>query len=213
MVTQDWKREVTPLQETINNSSNENEKWFHVAEAFSSLQPLYLKCLFSYALFFIALEGAYERFYEELNALNKEPFFRVEHNKKPKPTAYVNKVKMIRNISIAHIGSKNVRAVTSAAAMMWQPLTLCNEPNASWNIDSMTFGAFKLVLRDATGIVIHQSDDLEIKGIPVLDKQCKQYLDEFDRICSDYLKAIHARLPITVGDENYLEFKLSAPNP
>ncbi|MFZ1508774.1 MAG: hypothetical protein WAV74_18550 [Anaerolineae bacterium] len=213
MVAQDWKREVTPLQEAVNSSLNENEELFHMTKAFSSLQPLYLKCLFSYAVFFIAIEGAYDRFYEELNALNQKPFFRVKHNKKPKPTAYVEKVRMIRNISIAHIGSKKERAANSAAAMMWQPMTLSKKTNESWNLDSMAFGAMKLTLRDATGTAIDQSDDLEIKGVLDLDKQCKQYLDEYDSICSDYLKAIHARLPIDVGDEKYLEFKLPTPNP
>ena len=213
MVVQDWKRESTPLQEAVDNSLTENEKLFHVVKAFGSLQPLYLKCLFSYTMFFIALEGAYHRFYEELNALNQKPFFKVLHNKKPKPTAYIEKVRMIRNISIAHIGSKNARAANSVAAMRWQPMTLGKKTNESWNLDSIVFDAMKLVLRDATGTVIDQSDDLEIKGVLELDKQCKQYLDEYDSVCSDYLKAIHARLPMTVGDENYFEFKLPAPNP
>ena len=65
----------------------------------------------------------------------------------------------------------------------------------------------------STCVFFDQSDDLEIKGVPELDKQCKQYLDEYNSICSDYLKAIHAKLPMTVGNENYFEFKLPASNP
>jgi hypothetical protein len=213
MVVQDWKRESTPLQEAVDSSHTENEELFHMAKAFGSLQPLYLKCLFSYAMFFIALEGAYDRFYEELNALNQKPFFKVTHNKKPKSTAYIEKVRMIRNISIAHMGSKNAQAVNSVAAMMWQPMTLGKKTNETWNLDSMAFGSMVHTLRDAKGAVIDQSDDFEVKGIPELDGQCKQYLNEYDNVCTDYLKTIHARLPLTVGDEKYFEFNLSTSNP
>jgi hypothetical protein len=77
----------------------------------------------------------------------------------------------------------------------------------------MTFGGMKLTLRDSTGKVIDQSDDLEIKGILEMDNLCRQYLDEYDRVCAAYLKAIHAKLPITVGDEQYFEFEAKVSNP
>lgn len=35
--------------------------------------------------FFVALEGAYDRLYEELNAINRKSFLRVAHDKKPSP--------------------------------------------------------------------------------------------------------------------------------
>jgi hypothetical protein len=213
MVVQDWKRESTPLQDAVDSSLTENEELFHALEAFVSLQPLYLKCLFSYAMFFIALVEAYDRFYKELNALNRKSFFNVRHNKKPNPTAYIQKVRTIRNISLAHLGSEEARVVNSVAAMMWQPMTLGKKTNESWNLDSMAFGSMEHTLRDATGAMIDQSDDFEVKGIPELDGQCKQYLDEYDNVCTDYLKAIHAKLPLTVDDEMYFEFKLSTSNP
>ncbi len=213
LIIRDWERETTPLQAVVNSSSGEHEKLFHTSKAFITLQPHYLKSVFSFAVFVIALEGAYDRFYEELNALNRKSFLRVSHDKKPKPTAYVEKVRMIRNISVAHIGSKKERATNAAAAMMWQPMTLGKGINESWDLNKMTFGGMKLTLRDSTGKVIDQSDNLGIKGIPEMDSLCRQYLDEYDRVCAAYLKAIHAKLPVTIGDEEYFEFKAKVPNP
>ena len=126
LVVQDWKREVTPLQAAIDNATNENEKRLRALQAFSNLQPYYLKCLFSFVMFFIALERAYKQFHKELDLLNRKPFFRFAHDREPTPTAYIEKVKKIRNISIEHILSTRykITAINSAAAMMWQPMTL-----------------------------------------------------------------------------------------
>jgi hypothetical protein len=207
LVVKDWQREATTFQEAITAAANENERLLFVTKAFYGLQPCYLKCLFSYAVFFIALVGAYDRFYEELNSINRKPFFQVRHDKKPKPTAYVNKVRKIRNISIVHIGSTKDTEINSAAAMMWQPMTLGKGADELWDINKMTFGEMKLTLHDSNGKVINQSGDLEIKGILEMDRFCKSYLDEYDRVCATYLKTIHTKLPITMNDENYYALK------
>jgi hypothetical protein len=120
---------------------------------------------------------------------------------------------MIRNISIAHIASTKVSEANSAAAMMWQPMKLDKNINESWNLDSMTFGAGKVILRDSAGELIGQSDDFEIKGIIEMDRLCQTHLDEYDRVCADYLRAIQTRLPTTVGDERYFEFKVPSSSP
>lgn len=202
LVVQDWQREVSPMQAAVNSASNENKRLFHTLKAFTALQPHYFKCFFSYAMFFVALENTYDRFYEQLNALNRKPFLQVNHNKKPKPTLYITKIRKIRNLSIAHILSKKASAADSTAAAMWQPMTLSGK-----NLDRMTFGAMKLALHDSTGKVINQSSDFEVKGIPEMDQLCRAYLDKYDRTCADYLSAIQTRLPITVADEQYFEFK------
>jgi len=207
MVVKDWKHEVTPLQASIDSASDENERLFHTLHAFSALQPLYFKCLFSYVMFFIAVENAYDRFYEQLNALNRKPFLQVKHAKKPKPTAYITKVRRIRNLSIAHMLSRAASSLDSAAAAMWQPMTLGGKIGQANDLNKMTFGEMKLTLRDSAGNAIDQLADFEVKGIPEMDRLCKAYLDKYDLVCADYLSEIHARLPITVGDEQYFEFK------
>jgi len=208
LVVHDWQREVTPLQDSIDGASDENERLAHTLRAFAALQPYYLKCLFSYALFFIALENAYDRFYEQLNALNCKPFLRVEHDKKPKPTAYIRKIRRIRNLSIAHMLSKKGSAIDSAAAMIWQPMTLDGKIGQAHDLNRMTFGTMKLTLRDLTGKAVDHSDDFKVKGIPEMEQQCGAYLDAYDHTCADYLSKIHARLPIAIGDEQYSELKV-----
>ncbi len=211
LVVIDWERETTPLQTAIDNASSEGETLFHVSKAFNTLQPFFLKGIFSYAVFFVALEGAYDRFYEELNILNRKPFLRVLHDKKPKPTPYIEKVRRIRNISVAHIGSKKASPANAIAAMMWQPMTIRKKANESWDLNKMAFGDMKHILSGPTGAIIDESDDFEITGIVEMDNLCRQYLDEYDDACTSYLKAILAKLPITIGDEQYFEFKTTVP--
>lgn len=62
---------------------------------------------------------------------------------------------MIRNVSIAHIGSKRERAANAAAAMMWQPMILEKRRSESWDLDKMmTVGGMKLTLGNPEGKVI-----------------------------------------------------------
>src|SRR5689334_21237619 len=57
-VIQDWERAAEPFQNSVNNSTTENEQIFHVGRAFLELPIYYFKCLFSYVTFFVALENA-----------------------------------------------------------------------------------------------------------------------------------------------------------
>jgi hypothetical protein len=213
IVVSDWRREIAPLQKAIDTAGTESEKLYHFSRAFFSLQPHYLKCLFSYSVFFVALEGAYGVFYTQLNELNRRAFFNCTHRKPPNRTNYTEKVRLIRNISLVHMGSNEEDPVTSAAAMMWQPLTASKKQDEEWDLDKITFGGFKRIARDAKGNTISQSRDLEIRGTSELETECRRYLLEYDTLCSDYLKAIHAKLPITVGDEEYSELKLPVITP
>jgi hypothetical protein len=167
MVVEDWGREASTIQLHLDNLSNENEKTIYVAQAFFSLQPLFLKCLFSYAMFFVVLERIYGKFYQELTLLNKEPFFQVKHLKRPIADSYIEKVRRIRNYSIAHIDSPRTDGATAAAASMWQPMTISKEPDRPWNIDKLTFGSLRITQYDDAGQIKGRSEDLEIAGIRV----------------------------------------------
>jgi len=206
MIVIDWKRDSISLQAAIDNSNNDNEVLFNLSKAFIPLQPLFLKCLFSYVIFFVSLEGAYTRFYEELNLFNKQTFFQLAHEKLPKPTDYIKKVRKIRNISVAHIGTKNDKLINSIAAMMWQPMTLSKKSDELWNLDNITFGSLRLIHHDSSGHITDQSDDFEIKGIAELNGLCSQYLAEYDRVCSIYLQTIHTKLPIKINNNRYYAF-------
>ncbi len=217
LVVQDWRREADPLQEQINIAKTEGEELYFVAHAFNDLPPYYLKCIFSYVFFFIALEETYNLFYSELNRLNRELVFRVAHDKKPKRNDYIEKVRLVRNISIAHIGSDEVSRINSRAGMMWLPLSLVKKSGEKSNLGNMAFCDWKLMSRNAAGNLIDRSTDLSIKGIPELHRYCTKYLEEYDNVCAKYLEAIIAKLPVTVGDGRYEAFRalgaVAASNP
>ncbi len=211
MVVQDWHRYVEPYQVAVDNADIFS-KSFHVASGFLELQPYYLKCLFSYVLFFVALDGAYQTFYDELATLAKKLGLNNSDFVKPQRSPYIQKVRNIRNLSIAHIGSKKAKPIDTAAAMMWQPMSM--SPNAEGRIDfsTLTFGDANLISRNKSGETVEQSLDLKVGGIPELDLHCREYLSEYDYNCTNFLKLIHSNLPIQIGDEYYFEFKVNSKN-
>ena len=203
-VIQDWERAAEPFQKSVNSSTTENEKIYHVGRAFLELPIYYFKCLFSYVTFFVALENAYDLFYEDLNAINRTHIFRVQHHKKPQRNSYIEKVRTVRNISIAHIGSKEVSRIDAKAGMMWQPLWLTKNKDEAWNFSKLSFGAGKWKSLDLAGnIVEEQSIDLEIGGISELQNECMNYIDSYDEVCAGYLNALAEKLPIEDDDTFY----------
>jgi hypothetical protein len=199
----DWDREATPYQLEIDKAKTENEKIYHIAMGISNLQTHYLKCLFSYVMFFVSLDKAYDLFYEELNKINRLPVFKVKHQKKPLKNSYIEKVRQVRNIAIAHIGSEKVSPIDSKAGMMWDSLVLSKSKDVEWDINQWAFGAMKLSSQNSTGIVTNQSVDLEIGSIHELHNQCMEYLDRFDDICACYLESLIQKLPVSDRDTKY----------
>jgi hypothetical protein len=86
---------------------------------------------------------------------------------------------------------------------MWQPMTWGKKMDESWDVCKLTFGGGRLEVRDAAGNMTDQSVDLEVGGIPELHKECTAYLDEYDRVCADYLAQIMVKLPMTMGNVEY----------
>ncbi|MCL5958810.1 MAG: hypothetical protein M1358_05735 [Chloroflexi bacterium] len=134
LIVQDWKRDAARFQAKIDDSVTEDERSFNPCQAFLDLQPRYLYGLFSYTFFFTALERAYDQLYEQLNALNRDASLRVKHDKKPTGGSLVDKIKMIRNLSVAHMGSPRQRRIDVKAAAMWQPLAIGKAVNEPWNL-------------------------------------------------------------------------------
>jgi hypothetical protein len=202
-VVQDWNNKVVPYQTAIDTAPNENASLYHFLIGWQSLKPAFLQCLFSYVMFFVALDGAYGTLYHELNALHLKAFFPGKHDKPPAKSPYIHKVRRIRNISIAHINEPKAKPETRMAAMMWESLNTQKDLNEGWSLDKLAFGAFKLKTQDADGKTIEESEDIEVKGITELDQNCTAYLAAYDRVCADFLTAIQERLPITIGSEHY----------
>ena len=69
-VVEDWLRAVKPYQMNFDGAETESAKQITVGSAFMELQPAFLKCLFSYAFFFVSVDNAYSNFYSDLNCAN-----------------------------------------------------------------------------------------------------------------------------------------------
>jgi hypothetical protein len=207
LVVRDWTREVVPYQNAVDSGATEDERLLRMAKAFLELQPYFLKCLFSYCVFFVSLQCAYEQFYSELNALNRETSLKVSHDSCPKTNEYIEKVRRIRNLSVAHPGSRReVNLANRSLSMQWQPMSLHKMFTESWDLNAMTFGGFQVTMRDALGNITGKSDDFKIVGILEMDGQCSTYLDEYDRVCAAYLNAIMTKLPKRVDNYEYKAF-------
>ena len=208
IVVQDWERECAPFQESINKATTDGEKFFHAANAQITLEPYFLKCLFSYVWFFVSLQNAYKLLYSSLNELAQDLHvkYNVKHEKPPKEDPYVLKVKKIRD-SVAHLLSPKRKGerieINAHAAALWQPLMLVTDNPNTWNLKDISFHNWKSASRDLTGKVT-ETDDLAIQGIPQMHQQCVEYIDKFDSVCANYLNQIKTQLPVTVADVQYI---------
>jgi hypothetical protein len=208
LTVQDWEREAAPLQKQIDSASSEGEELYFLTQAFINLQPYYLKCLFSYVMLFCSLESAYDLLYQQINKLNKNPCFQIQHDKKPKTNSYIKKVWDIRDISIAHVGDpkKNHSKIDSLAAMSWQPMTLSKQADSSWDVEKLSFGSGKHILKNESGSVLEESSDFEINGILEVHSHCMKYIDKYDQVCADYLGGIITTLPVIHNNVEYIAF-------
>lgn len=209
LIVQDWNRAVKPFQDKVDECANENAELWAMAKSFADdgLISQYLKCLFSYAFFFVSLEKAYRVIYSQLNLLNKKSFLNAKHGKPPQVSPYIKKVKNIRNISIAHVGSKKGEEADLAHAMKWQPLSIGKQAENRWDLNKICFLSGKLTMKDNHGNVVSESSDMQIEGIIELHQNCSSYLKKWDALCVNYLQNIYERLPVHDGDDYYYKFE------
>ena len=142
----DWLRAVEPYQIPVDETESiPSMSLASSLDGFEELQIYFLKCLFSYASLFVAADNAYGSLFEELNRANDGSGLRLEHGRPPrKADPVVKKIRLIRNISIAHFPSKTGSAIDNFAAMNWQPMSLSWASGNSPDLERMTFGAWLL---------------------------------------------------------------------
>ena len=189
-VFEDWRRAVAPYQKKIDSAEDDSAALHPIVSGFMDLQPVFLKCLFSYAFFFVAADQAYAHFYKELNQANHLSGLKRTHGKPPKKTPFVKKIQLIRDTSIAHFPSKKkVDSITACAAMSWTPMALSSAHGARPDIENLTFcpGQFRGI--DASGQST-QSQDLEF-SFGTAHQHCLPYLDQYDEVCCKYLRDLH----------------------
>ena len=188
-VVGDWLRAVAPYQKRIDSPESGSEAYAG-ATAITELQPALLKCLFSYAFFFVATDQAYTVVYKTLNRANKLAGLRVNHGKPPKATPVVDKIRSIRNWSIGHFPSNKADPIDAAAAMSWTLMTLSTSVDGCCDLEKLTFGGFRLRSTDASGRS-RQSRDFEVQGLKALHEDCSPYLAQYDKVCAEYLRDLH----------------------
>jgi len=196
-VFKDWLRAVEPYQRKVDEAEDDSATIISGVTGFAELQPLLLKCLFSYAFFFVAADNAYKHLYAELNQANKDLDLHLQHDKPPKDTPFLKKIRLIRNKAIAHFPGRPSEKWSSLdifAAISWQPMGMSWRTGERPNLENVTFGPGHFSGTDDSGQKI-KSQDLEVTGLRIAhSRHCLPYLDQYDRMCCDYLKALHAAM-------------------
>lgn len=193
-VVDDWLRAVEPYQMDVDAAGTESERLFVVSSGMGELQPSFLKCLFSYAFFFVSADHAYANFYRELNRANNLSGVRIQHRSPPKKSPFVSKIVNIRNISIAHMPSAKAEPINAAAGMEWKPMSLSYPNGGRPDLEKLAFGSGRLRFTDATG-ESRQSLDLEVEGMKTPHfEHCLPYLEQYDKACCEYLHALQTAL-------------------
>ncbi len=197
-VLKDWLRAVEPYQRNVDEAEDDSAMILAGVTGFGELQPLFLKCLFSYAFFFVASDDAYKHLYAELNQANKDLGLNVQHDKPPKVTPFLKKIRLIRNNAIAHFPgrpSEKWSSLDNFAAMSWQPMEMSWSQGKRPDLEKLTFVPGHFSVTDDSGQSI-KSQDLEVTGVRIAHSQhCLPYLNQYDRMCCDYLQALHAAMP------------------
>lgn len=189
-VLEDWLRAVEPYQRQVDDAYDESTQTFAMISGFADLQPLLLKCLFSYAFFFVAVDKAYKYFYKELDHAKKVSGSRPRHRKRPKETPFIKKIYRIRNIAIAHFPSDRARPIDAFAAMSWQPMGLSSRIGARPDLEKLTILPMGFRGTDASGQRV-ESQDFEVSGVKTAHyDHCLPYLNHFDEVVCEYLQAL-----------------------
>ena len=197
-VLEDWLHAVEPYQKQIDAAVSESETLQAITTGFMELQTSFLKSLFSYALFFVAADNAYDYFYKELDRANHLSGLNLKHRKRPKPTPFIRKIQRIRNLSIAHFPSekaiKKGRAIDAFAGASWQPMALSSDLGRRPDLEKLTFGPGTFRGTDVSGQTT-QSQDFEVPGVKTAhDEHCLPYLEHYDEVCCEYLDALQVAL-------------------
>ena len=194
-VVEDWLRTVEPYQAQIDKAEGStNLSLTNSLLGFSELQAPFLKCLFSYAFFFVAADTAYKNLLRRLNRARDLSGVNLKYPDPPNQEPFVMKIRRIRNIAIAHISSGDTDNIDNFAAMSWQPMSLSSVSGGRPDLEQLTFAPGYFSGTDASGQIVH-SQDLEVSGLKTPHYgHCLPYLESYDEKCCDYLKALQAAI-------------------
>ena len=194
-VVEDWLRAVEPYQAQIDKmGSNPDISFTNSLVGFSELQAPFLKCLFSYAFFFVAADTAYTNLLKRLNRARDLSGLDLKSPDPPSREPLVKKIRTIRNVAIAHISSGDTDSIDNFSAMTWNPMSLSSVSGGRPDLEKLTFAPGYFRGTDASGRDV-RSQDFEVSGLKTPHYgHCLPYLESYDEICCDYLKALQAEM-------------------
>ena len=195
-VVEDWIRAVEPYQKEVDDADGDPAMIFAAGSGIMELRRKLLKCLFSYPFVVVATDNAYGHLYAELNRANNDLGLNIKHEKPPKDTPIIEKIRLIRDKSIAHFPgtpSNRVSQLEAYAAMSWDPGGLSWSIGSRPDLEKLSFGSGRFVVTDSSGQRV-ESKDLEVPGVRAAHEHCLPYLNEYDKMCCDYLEALQAAL-------------------
>lgn len=202
-IVSDWETKMSPYQKKIDNSTSKMEEIKLIFEARQNLRTSFLKCIFSYVIFFQSLKESYEYLHSQLKEINRLPFLGVKEGRKPGELPYLKRIQILRNISIVHMGDKQKREKKDSNiqhSIDWKLFTMKGS-----NLNTMTFCPGRTVIKNLDQEIIDESDDLEIR-IPEMHENCIEYIDRYDLFCAEFLNEILKKLPKRHGGIHYSVF-------
>lgn len=191
LTVQEWKSAAT-IKKVLAKAKSDNERISLLGDLIEQLKPRLYHCVFSYIISFFMLENGYFYVYSELNELNRKLGLKLMHDKPPKRTKFLNNLWEIRNYSIAHWATAERKNLADSIAgrswgMGFGVKTHHQTKKGEWDLEFLVPGISKYPMQ----------------SIPEMHDTCTQYLNEFDKVCYEYLNAIRTKLPITIGKIQY----------
>src|SRR5438445_9194163 len=119
LIRSDWAKAAADFSIPDDCAGNSAKALCHL-DAFESLKPRYIQCLFSYINFFFTLENGFRILFSELGELNHELGLKLAVPKRPKRPAYIEKLWLVRNYTVVHWGGPNkICDLDSRTVRLW----------------------------------------------------------------------------------------------
>lgn len=188
----DWELTVSDYDSQINEQPND-EKDRAFSYLYLKFETRYIQYLFSYITFFLSVEHGLQALYSELNRWNKKLNLNVKHGKPPKHPPLFEKLKLVRDTSVAHWADPKIPGdVESRAGEDWG-MVIPQDELGRFVFSGVIFG----------NVAVPKAQDRRLPPLGEIHAVCTHYIAEFDDLCDSYLTAIRQRLPVTIDDREY----------
>lgn len=192
MVNQDWQMASQAYQGELDQNPGDVVL---IGRTKHELNDVFLKCMFSFVLLAVSLENAYSELNAEVDSLQQLCCPHLASPNKPPRTDYFDKVRSLRNLTIAHMNSTHmVHRIDKANAHFWD----VDWPYAPGKPDVGKF-AFKLTplrFQDDSAQLEVEPRDFSIESFDELYSETINYLKTVDQYYCDRLTDVMNCLPV-----------------